>query len=115
MRILIAPDKFKGSLDAREVADNIGAGLRESLPGSIIDTMPVADGGEGTADVIRQACAGEQIICTAHDALGREIEAQYVWLGDRAAAVMEMSAAAGLWRIASGERDLLRADTFGVG
>ena len=115
MRILIAPDKFKGSLDARQVAGNIAAGLREILPEAIIDTMPVADGGEGTAEVIRQACGGEAVKCGAHDALGREIEASYVWLGDRTTAVMEMSAAAGMWRIAPEERDLLRADTFGVG
>src|SRR5205823_8078159 len=84
-------------------------------PDAIIKTMPLADGGEGTADVIRQACAGEEVKCASHDALGREIEATYVWLGDRATAVMEMSAVAGMWRIAAKERDLLRADTFGVG
>ena len=115
MRILIAPDKFKGSLNAREVAENIATGLREDLPGAIIETMPVADGGEGTADVIRQACGGEEVKCAVHDALGREIEASYGWLGDRATAVMEMSAAAGLWRIDREQRDLLQADTFGVG
>jgi glycerate kinase len=115
MRILIAPDKFKGSLDAREVADNIAAGLREVLPDAIIDTVPVADGGEGTASAISQARGGEKLICAARDALGREISAEYFWLGDRATAVMEMSAAAGSWRIAPKERDLLRADTFGVG
>ncbi|HZE58111.1 MAG TPA: glycerate kinase [Chthoniobacterales bacterium] len=115
MRILIAPDKFKGSLDARQVGDNIASGLHEVLPGAVIETMPVADGGEGTAGVIRQALGGETIGCAAHDALGREIEASYVWLSDRATAVMEMSAAAGMWRIAPKERDLLRADTFGVG
>jgi glycerate kinase len=115
MRILIAPDKFKGSLSAREVAENIAAGLRAVLPDAIISTMSVADGGEGTADVICQALRGETIKCSAHDAIGREIDAEYVWLGDRAAAVMEMSAAAGMWRIAAQERDLLRADTFGVG
>jgi glycerate kinase len=53
--------------------------------------------------------------CAAHDALGREIEASYVWLSDRRTAVMEMSAPAGMWRIAAEARDLLRADTFGVG
>ncbi|MFN2623332.1 MAG: glycerate kinase [Chthoniobacterales bacterium] len=115
MRILIAPDKFKGSLNGREVADDIASGLREVFPDAIIETMPVADGGEGTAEVICQALGGETISCAAHDALGREIEATYVWLGDRATAVMEMSAAAGMWRIAAKERDLLRADTFGVG
>jgi len=115
MRVLIAPDKFKGSLDARDAAENIAAGLREILADAEIDIMPVADGGEGTADVIRQACGGEEVKCATHDTLGREIEASYVWLSDRATAVMEMSAAAGMWRIAPKERDLLRADTFGVG
>jgi glycerate kinase len=65
--------------------------------------------------VIRLACGGEEVKCAAHDALGREIDASYVWLGDRATAVMEMSAAAGMWRVAPKERDLSRADTFGVG
>jgi glycerate 2-kinase len=115
MKILIAPDKFKGSLDAREVAENIALGLREVLPKAEVDIMPVADGGEGTASAISQACGGEEIGCAAHDALGREIEARYFLLSDPRTAVMEMSAAAGLWRIAPEERDLLRADTFGVG
>jgi glycerate 2-kinase len=115
VRILIAPDKFKGSLNGCEVADNIAAGLRTIFPDAITETMPVADGGEGTADAICQALRGETISCIVRDALGREIDAGYVWLGDRATAVVEMSAAAGMWRIASGERDLLRADTFGVG
>ncbi|PYJ89429.1 MAG: glycerate kinase [Verrucomicrobia bacterium] len=115
MRILVAPDKFKGSLNAGEVAENIASGLRDVLPDAIIETMPVADGGEGTADAISHACAGEKVTCAADDALGREIAADYFWLADRETAVMEMSAAAGLWRIAPQERDLLRADTFGVG
>jgi glycerate kinase len=115
MRILIAPDKFKGSLTAQEVADQIALGLRERLPKAVIRMVPMADGGEGTADVIRDACAGEWINCSAHDALGRAIDARYVWLQDRASAVIEMSAAAGLWRIGPEERDLLRATTYGVG
>jgi glycerate kinase len=115
VRILVAPDKFKGSLDAREVADNIAKGLREILSDAIIDAMPIADGGEGTADVIRHACGGERVQCAAHDAIGREIDADYIWRGNLAATLMEMSAAAGLWRIDPKDRDLLQADTFGVG
>jgi len=115
VRILIASDKFKGSLNSREVADNIAVGLREVLPEAVIETMAVADGGEGTASAISQALGGEKISCPAHDALGHEIEAEYFWLADRATAVMEMSAAAGLWRIRPGQRDLVRSDTFGVG
>jgi glycerate kinase len=115
VRILIAPDKFKGSLSAREVADHIASGLRDRLPNAIIRTLPMADGGEGTAEVICDARGGEWVNCAAHDALGRAIEARYAWLVDRATAVMEMSAAAGLWRIAPEERDLLSANTYGVG
>ena len=115
MRILIAPDKFKGSLGAREVADCIAAGLRDALPDATIEILPVADGGEGTVDVISQACVGEWVDCEAHDALGRAITARYLWLRDKMIAVMEMSEAAGMWRIASHERDPLRANTFGVG
>ncbi len=115
MKILIAPDKFKGSLDARAVAENIAIGLRDVLPEAVITTLPVADGGEGTASAISQACGGDEISCRAQDAIGRGIDASYFWLAGPRTAVMEMSAAAGLWRIAADKRDLLRADTFGVG
>lgn len=115
MHILIAPDKFKGSLSASEVAGNIAAGLRESLPNASIEIVPVADGGEGTAEVIRKARDGEWEQCDSHDALGRAITARYVWLRDQGRAVMEMSEAAGMWRIAPPERDPFRANTYGVG
>ncbi|MEY2494097.1 MAG: glycerate 2-kinase [Verrucomicrobiota bacterium] len=115
MRILIAPDKFKGSLNAREVADSIAAGLRDAVPEATIEIIAVADGGEGTADVISQACAGEWVNCDAHDALGRGITARYFRLREKTIAVMEMSEAAGGWRLAPHERDPLHANTFGVG
>ncbi|MEY2489690.1 MAG: glycerate 2-kinase [Verrucomicrobiota bacterium] len=115
MRILVAPDKFKDSLGAREVAESIAAGLRDALPDAAIEIVPVADGGEGTADVICQTRAGEWVTCDAHDALGRALAARYVWLRDRRIAVMEMSEVAGLWRIAPHLRDPLRANTYGVG
>ena len=70
MKILIAPDKFKGSLSAREVAENIAAGLRDVLPDAKIDMVPMADGGEGTAEVIGDALGGSWVNCAAHDPLG---------------------------------------------
>jgi glycerate kinase len=115
VRVLIAPDKFKGSLNAREVAESIATGLRDVLPDATIEIVPVADGGEGTADVICQARAGDWVTCAAHDALGRSITARYAWLRDQSTAVMEMSEAAGMWRIASRERDPVRANTYGAG
>ena len=115
MRILIAPDKFKGALNAREVAENIAAGLREVLPDAKIDITPMADGGEGTAEVISQALGASWVKCKAHDPLNREIEARYGWIDNRRLAVMEMSEAAGMRRLAQNELDPTRATTLGVG
>jgi glycerate kinase len=115
MRILIAPDKFKGSLGARDVAENIACGLREVLPNAKIDVVPMADGGEGTAEVICDALGGKWFSCMAHDPIGREIKAHYGWIANRGLAVMEMSEAAGMWRLQSNERDIVSASTFGVG
>jgi glycerate kinase len=115
MRILIAPDKFKGSLSARQVAENIALGVRDVIPDAQIEIAPVADGGEGTAEVICKARGGEWVTCHAHGPLGNPIEARYVWLSENASAVIEMSEAAGLRALKDGVRDVLRANTFGVG
>ena len=115
MRILIAPDKFKGTLSAREVAEATATGLREVLPGAKIDIVPMADGGEGTADVISEALGGRQIKCKAHDPLGREMEASYGWIEKPQSAVMEMSEAAGMRRLLPNELNPEIATTFGVG
>jgi glycerate kinase len=106
MRILIAPDKFKGSLSAHEVAENIAAGLRDVLPNAKIDIVPMADGGEGTAEVICDALGGSWVKCQAHDPLGREIEARYAFIDNRKLAVMEMSEAAGMRRLQPNEQDV---------
>ena len=115
MKILIAPDKFKGALSAREAAENIAKGLRDALPDAKIEMVPIADGGEGTAEVICNARGGSWLQCKAHDPLGREIDARYAWIGDEKLAVMEMSEAAGMRRLSESERDPLRSTTFGVG
>jgi glycerate kinase len=115
MKILIAPDKFKGALDAREVAENIAKGLRDVLPDVKIDIVPMADGGEGTAEAICEARGGSWVKYKAHDPIGREIEARYAWIEDEKRAIMEMSEAAGMRRLSESERDPVRATTFGVG
>jgi glycerate kinase len=115
MRILIAPDKFKGALSAREAAENIAAGVRDVLPDAKIDIVPMADGGEGTADAICDSLGCSWVQCRAHDPLGRKIEARYGWLDRRKLAVMEMSEAAGMRRLQPNELDPGRATTFGVG
>jgi glycerate kinase len=115
MKILIAPDKFKGVLNAREAAENIAKGLRDALSDAKIEIVPMADGGDGTVEVICNARGGSWVQCKAHDPLGPEIDVHYAWIGDEKLAVMEMSEAAGMRRLSENERDPLRATTFGVG
>lgn len=115
MRILIAPDKFKGSLGAEAVGAAIARGIGAAWPAAQFEIVPLADGGEGTAEAIRRARDGEWIDCRAHDAIGRAIACRYAWLAGERLAVMEMSAVAGLALLSPNERNPLRASTFGVG
>src|SRR5438270_13133645 len=104
--ILVAPDSFKGTLSASEVADAIGSGL--GAAGREVDVCPVADGGEGTLDaLLRASPAGEQRTARVQDPLGREIEARFGLIEHRGVAVVEMAAASGLSLVSSGERDAI--------
>jgi glycerate 2-kinase len=115
MKVLIAPDKFKGALNASDVAENVAKGLLDVLPDADIEIVPMADGGEGTAEAICEARGCSWVECKAHDALGREIDARYGWIDQGKLVVMEMSEAAGMRRLSETERDPVRATTFGVG
>ncbi len=115
MRILIAPDKFKGCLSAQEVAEEIASGIREALPKAQIELMPIADGGDGTAEILSDALHGLWVTCRVHGPLGRQIDARYALVEKKGLAIMEMSEAAGMRRLAETEGDPLRATTFGVG
>lgn len=115
MRILIAPDKFKASLTAGEAAAAISRGILRVFPDAVIGRVPAADGGEGTASALASAMDGEMVVCDTCDALGRKLRAEYGWIPHAKTAVLEMSQAAGLWRLAEGERDPLETSTLGVG
>jgi glycerate kinase len=120
VRILIAPDKFKGSLSALEAATAIADGWRMgSAPGLDLELRcrPVADGGEGTAQVIRDALDGYWVSCNVSDPLGRPITAKYAVITNGAikTAVLDMSEASGLWRVAQDERCVDRQSTYGTG
>jgi glycerate 2-kinase len=109
MKALLAPDKFKGTLTAAEVA----AALARGFPGPS-DPCPVADGGEGTAAALLTALEGEWVAAAAHDALGRPIDARWARLAD-GRAVVEVAEASGLWRLDPGELDPIAADSTGTG
>jgi glycerate 2-kinase len=113
MRFLVAPDSFKGTFGAGEVAEAIAAGIEAG--GGEADRCPVADGGEGTMDVLLDALEGERRMALVHDPLRRPIEASYGLLGDGGTAIVETAQASGLPLVAAEERDAERADTFGTG
>jgi glycerate kinase len=115
MHILIAPDKFKGSISAAAAAEAIASGLRDSLPGAEFTLAPIADGGEGFAESMCVALGGKWIELTAKDPLERDVPCRYAWIEQEKVAVIEMAEASGLWRLSPEERAPLRAHTFGTG
>ena len=115
--ILVACDKFKGSLDAAEACAAIARGLARRWPDAVIERCPIADGGEGFAAALAVPLGGGWVTCESRDALDRPIAARYLLAEspDGPLAVMEMAEASGMWRIAPGERNILQAHTFGTG
>lgn len=115
MRVLIAPQAFKGSLDAVGVAAAIARGMRRVFPDLECDELPLADGGEGTVRALVRATGGTLRMSRVRDPLGREIDAEWGILGDERTAVVEMAAASGLPLLSERERDPRRASTRGTG
>lgn len=113
--VVIAPDSFKGSLSAQQVCHHLSAGMKKAVPGLQIETIPLADGGEGTVEAILYALGGEWIRIWVHDPLGREIESRYGMVAAQKLAVIEMAAASGLELLSESELDPLRASTYGTG
>jgi glycerate kinase len=112
--VLVAPDGFKGTFRATEVAAAIGRGL-ESAGLRPPDLCPVADGGHGTMEVLLTALGGETAAAPVHDPLGRPIEAAYALIEDGGTAIVEMARASGLALLAPEERDAEAASTRGTG
>jgi glycerate kinase len=112
--VLVAPDSFKGTFRASEVAGAIGRGLERAglMPP---DLCPVADGGEGTLDALLPGLGGEVVAADVHDPLGRPLRAAFGLVEDGGTAIVEMAAASGLALVAEGERDAWAASTYGTG
>ncbi len=113
MRVLVAPAAFKGSLRPREAAEAIARGFRRASPRFRIALCPLADGGDGTLEVLLSARGGRLRTAAVEDPLGRPVEAEWGLLDGTA--VIEMARAAGLVLLAPEERDPLKASTYGVG
>ncbi|HMA59096.1 MAG TPA: glycerate kinase [Halanaerobiales bacterium] len=115
MKILVAPDSFKGSLTALEVAESIGKGIKNYESNIKVDLLPLADGGEGTVQSLVDATQGEIIKEKVTGPLGEEIKTNYGILGDGKTAVIEMAAASGLPLVPEEKRDPTKTTTYGTG
>jgi glycerate 2-kinase len=110
---LVAPDSFKGTFTAREVAAAIARGLRAA--GRPAEELPVADGGEGTIDALLSTLDGVERTARVSDPLGRPIEAAFALIDDGRTAIVEMARASGLGLVDPGDRDAWAASTRGTG
>lgn len=115
MKIVIAPDSFKGSLSAVEVSDAIEKGVKRVLPDADIVKLPMADGGEGTVEALVSSTNGHIEQKVVRDPLGNEIGAHYGILGDGKTAVIEMASASGLPLVPPEKRNPLYTTTYGTG
>ena len=115
VNILIATDKFKDSLTAREVCEGLQRGILQTFPTANCELLPLADGGEGTLETLQSVWGGKFVNCHVHDPLGRKINANYLWIEATQTAVIEMARASGIELLLPKERNCLYTSTLGTG
>jgi glycerate kinase len=113
LRVLVAPDAFKGTFSAGEAAAAVARGVRAA--GAQARELPVADGGEGSVAVLTAALGGEPRVTTCSDPLGRPVQAHWTWLAGPKTALLEMAGASGLVLVGQSERDAEAASSAGTG
>lgn len=115
MKIIIAPDSFKGSLSAIEVSEAIAQGVKQAYPDAIIEKVPMADGGEGTVECLVNATHGKIYQQEVIGPLGETVLASFGILSDEITAVIEMASASGLPLVPPEKKNPLITTTFGTG
>ncbi|WP_273854263.1 glycerate kinase [Guptibacillus spartinae] len=115
MKVVIAPDSFKGSLTAREAAVAIVRGVKSAVPLAETSLIPMADGGEGTLQTLVDATGGSTTHVQVKGPLGNQIDAKYGILGDNQTCIIEMASASGLVLVPDGKLNPLVTTTFGTG
>ena len=115
MNILIATDKFKDSLTAREVCEGLQKGILQTFPSAKIELLPLADGGEGTLETLQSVWGGIFVKVRVNDPIFRKIDANYLWIEETHTAVIEMARASGFELLLSNERNCLNTSTLGTG
>jgi glycerate kinase len=115
MKFVAAPNAFKESLSAPKVAECIAQGIHRVLPDAIVEQVPVADGGDGTAEALVVATGGRMVELTVTGPLGEPVKASYGLLGDNRTAVVEMALASGLHLVDQEYRNPMKTTTYGTG
>jgi len=115
LKVVIAPQGFKGNLTALQVSQSIDRGIRRVLPDVVTSLVPMADGGEGTTQALIDALGGEMIPVEVTDPMGGRVLAHWGFLSDGVTAVIEMAVASGLSLVPPGKRNPLSATTYGTG
>lgn len=115
MKIVVAPNALKGSLSAEAAASALAAGALRAAPHAEVRELPLADGGDGTRDVIARALGAELRAVAVQDALGRPLSASFGWLERDKTAIIDVASASGLALLAPEELDPLRASSYGTG
>ncbi|HEX5565202.1 MAG TPA: glycerate kinase, partial [Sporosarcina sp.] len=115
MKVIVAPDSFKGSLTAIEAAEAMAAGICDVNPDIQTVLLPAADGGEGTMRSLVDATKGEYVSVSVEDPLGRPIRATYGILGDGETCAIEIAEASGLMRLQEHEKNPHIASSYGTG
>jgi len=115
MRIIIAPDKFKGSLTSFEACQVIAAGFKEADSSAALSLFPMADGGDGFAQVMKYYLDTDTVDCKTIDPLERKMDGSYEWNAMRKIAIIEMAVASGLTLLNNEERNPLKTSTYGTG
>src|SRR5690554_3923774 len=115
MKIIIAPDSFKGSITSEAAAAAIERGIQRYLPDADTIKVPIGDGGEGTLDCMLVSSSGHKETVRVTGPLGDSVDAEYGVLHEGKIAIIEMAQASGLDLIASDDRNPMRATTYGTG
>ena len=115
MKILVAPQEFKGSISALSAAEAAKTGILRVFPQAEVVLCPVADGGDGTLETLVEVSGGKVRVCSVQNPIGETIQAQWGAMGDGVTAVIEMARTSGLALLSLAERDPLNASTYGLG
>jgi len=115
MKIVLAPDKFKGSLTGMQFCAAVEEGIKEIVPNTEIVKLPLADGGDGTIEILEYHLKGNRITAKVNDPLFRQIEASYLYMGTIETAFIEMAEASGMYLLKKEEQNCFHTTTLGTG